>query len=107
MNPRIPDDAFQAVADKADELHAVTIGTGSSAEEAGQAVHTYLRSLGLDGEGDTRARALAESALAYASQGTGHVITSNEVHAAVAGIALGLELARETGWEAPLDASGR
>jgi hypothetical protein len=102
MYPRIPDDAFQAVADHADELMAVTLGTASNVEEAGNASHNYARSLGLEGENDTRAYALAESSLTYHSQNTGHTVTPTEVHAAVVGIQLGLALARETGWEPPI-----
>jgi hypothetical protein len=102
MDPRIPDDAFQAVANRGDELTAVTLGTSSNVEEAGDAAHNYARSLGLEGENDLRAYALAESSLAYLSQGTGHTVTPHEVYAAVAGIMLGLALARETGWEPPI-----
>lgn len=102
MQPRIPDAAFQAVANRADELHAVTMGTASSGEEAANAAHNYARSLGLDSEGDERAYSLAHSALVYMSQHTDHTVTATEVHAAVAGLQLGLSLARETGWEPPM-----
>jgi hypothetical protein len=62
MEPRIPDDAFQAVADRADELHAVTMGTAASVEEAGNASHNYACSLGLEGE-TTSAPAPSQSRL--------------------------------------------
>jgi hypothetical protein len=101
MNPRIPDDAFQAVANRSDGLQAVTLGTAASAHEAGNAAHNYARSLGLDGEGDDRAVRLAASALTYLEQYTNHTVTTTEVHAAVAGIQLGLALAHETGWDPP------
>jgi hypothetical protein len=81
---------------------AVTLATASSVEEAGNASHNYARSLGLEGESEPRAYALAQSSLSYLSQGTGHTITPPEVHAAVVGIQLGLALARETGWEPPI-----
>jgi hypothetical protein len=102
MYPRIPDEAFQAVADRGDELTAVTLSTASSVEEAGNASHNYARSLGLDGESDSRAYALAKSFLTYLSQGTGHIVTQTEIYAAVVGIQAGLALARETGWEPPI-----
>jgi len=107
MEPRIPDDAFQAVADRNDDLMAVTLGTASSVEDAGNAAHNHARSLGLEGEADARAYRLAESTLVYLTQHSQHVVTSDEVHAAVAGIQLGLELARETGWEPPMPGYGR
>jgi Flp pilus assembly protein TadD len=102
MYPRIPDEAFSATAGRQDELMAVTMGTATSAEEAGEAGHTYARSLGLDGENDQRAYLLAKLTLEYPSRETEHTVTATEVHAAVAGIHLGLELARQTGWEPPL-----
>jgi hypothetical protein len=102
MDPRIPDHAFQAVADRGDELHDVTMATAPSAAHAANAAHAYARSLGLEGEADQRAYALAHSTLAYLRQTDLASIPSDHVYAAVVGITLGLALARETSWEPPI-----
>ena len=79
MNPRIPDAAFQAVADHGDTLLDVTMGTATSPQEAAEAGHVYARSLGLDGENDQRAKQLARSSLAHLSQARpSHIVTENE-----------------------------
>lgn len=100
--PRIPDDAFNAVAKHQDTLHAVTMATAETAEEAGKASHNFARSLGLDEETDARAYALAQVTLAQLRQTDAASIPSDHVYAAVVGITLGLSLARETAWEPPI-----
>jgi len=96
--PRIPDEAFLAAAGRVDRLFDVVLASSPSPEQALQAGDNFCRALGLDGERDERARALAERLLGVVRDWH----TAEDVDATVLGITLGLQLAQATGWEAPL-----
>lgn len=100
--PRIPDDAFREAAGGVDRLFDVALASSPSPEQAREAGDNFCRALGLDSERDQRAHALAERLLAVVRHGH----TAEDVEAIVLGITLGLQLARATGWEAPMSDDG-
>jgi GGDEF domain-containing protein len=100
--PRIPDEAFREAAGRVDRLFDVVLAASPSEEQAREAGDNFCRALGLDGERDERAHALAERLLAVVRDGH----TPEDVDATVLGITLGLQLAQATGWEAPIDDAG-
>jgi hypothetical protein len=97
--PRIPDEAFAESAGRVDRLFDVVLASSPSPEQALQAGDNFCRALGLDGERDPRARALAERLLAVVKDGH----SAEDVDATVLGITLGLQLAQATGWDAPME----
>jgi hypothetical protein len=96
--PRIPDEAFADAARRVDRLFDVVLASSPSPEQAREAGDNFCRALGLDGERDERARALAERLLGVVKDG----YSPEDVDATVLGITLGLQLAQATGWEAPM-----
>jgi hypothetical protein len=100
--PRIPDDAFREAGRGVDRLFDVVLASSPSPEQAREAGDNFCRALGLDGERDRRAHALAERLLGLVRDGH----TAQDVEATVLGITLGLQLARATGWEAPMPDDG-
>jgi hypothetical protein len=97
--PRIPDEAFAESAGRVERLFDVVLASGPSPEQAREAGDNFCRALGLDGERDPRARALAEQLLALVREGH----SAAEVEVAMLGITLGLQLAQATGWDAPIE----
>jgi hypothetical protein len=98
--PQLPDSAFDRALQRHKDLHDVTMaGPGGDFHAISDRFH---QSLGLGGENDPRAYALARSTLAALSETPVH---PHHVHAAVVGITLGLLLAEATDWQPPLAGS--
>jgi hypothetical protein len=106
--PRIPDEAFYAVQRAHVEFEHVASQALADSDEVDvpaqseQAADNFFRSLGLDGENDSRAYGLAHALMAHVRSVEPAAIPNAEVRAAVFGLTLGLMLAQATGWEAPM-----
>jgi hypothetical protein len=103
--PRIPDEAFNTVAQRHGDMIDVSTPAGETPETAMEASTNFCRSLGLDNENDPRAYWLLRTVMAEFRGVVPDALPSGEVHAGVLGLQLGLMLAQATSWEPPMPRS--
>jgi hypothetical protein len=100
--PHIPDEAFASVVQRHADMIDVATAAGETAVTAIEAATNFSQSLGLEHEHDRRAYWLVRTVMAEFQDGDPADLASNEVHAGVLGLTLGLMLAQATGWDPPM-----
>ena len=101
--PRLPDTAFEATIARVGTFldAAPRTPTGGITQDAADA---FCRGIGLDGDGDNRARGLSNTVNAALRGIPAAQLGPDSEAAGVIGITLGLMLALATGWD-PADAT--